>query len=451
MTRTPKSNSLELVWPGKYHADGTVREPQYLAESFQTVEHYVGTVTGTENLLYWGDNLAVMASLQEELPGGIDLIYLDPPFATGDTFAMTIAMGEQGIRPKGAPTWKEAHAYQDKWESGSFCRMMMERLQLIHTLLAPTGSLFLHCDHRTDWALRAILEEVFGPGRVNNQIVWHYTGGGRSKRRFSRKHDTIFWATKSDKWTFHIDEIRVPYKPTSGYAKGGIVSASGKRYMPHPDGTPVDDVWDIPIVNPMSHERVDYPTQKPEQLLDRIIRVASNPGDLVADFFCGSGTTLAVAEKLGRRWLGCDQGHWAIHTARKRIASLSPRLPFSLLQTEHDVASRRQQESVGFLRVSLVEEGSTVQVQLDGIQWSKDFAIPDSVADVMTHWSDLLDSWAVDAHYDGHLFQPQWFAHRSRRQRHLPLLSEPLSTNGSGVLCIQTVDIFGHRLQQILS
>jgi len=170
------------------------------------------------------------------------------------------------------------------------------------------------------------MDETFGPERYLNEIIWHYTGGGRSTNYFSKKHDHVLWYAKGKSWTFNIDAIRVPYKETSGYAKGGIISASGKKYEPNPLGTPVDDVWDIPIINPLADERIGYPTQKPEILIERIIKASSDEGDLVADFFCGSGTLAAVAEKLGRKWICSDLGKFAIHTTRKRMIGVQRQL-----------------------------------------------------------------------------------------------------------------------------
>ncbi len=157
-----------------------------------------------------------------------------------------------------------------------------------------------------------------GGGGLLNEVVWHYTGGGRSKTYFSRKHDVLFWYRKTKEHVFNIDSMRVPYKETSGYAKSGITSKSGKQYLPHPDGTPVDDVWDIPIINPMSKERMGYPTQKPLLLLERIIKASSNPDDIVLDPFCGCGTTVEAAKILDRQFVGIDISSFAIDLVRDK-------------------------------------------------------------------------------------------------------------------------------------
>ncbi len=274
------------------------------------------------NLLMHCDNSLALNFLLEEnmarhlkAQGGIKLIYADPPFMVGADFYMR---GREGGDAPAAP------AYSDTWEDGegAFLQMMYERVILMREALADNGSIFLHCDWRTNASLRLILDEVFGRERFCNEIIWHYTGGGRSSSVFSRKHDTIFWYSKGRDKVFNIDEIRMPYKKTSGYAKGGIKSAQGKHYLPNPLGTPADDTWDIPIINPLARERTGYPTQKPERLLGRIIKACSNEGDIVADFFCGSGTTLAVAQKMGRRWIGADSSPAAIAATIKRLSSI---------------------------------------------------------------------------------------------------------------------------------
>jgi DNA modification methylase len=238
-------------------------------------------------------------------PGIFRLIYLDPPFLTGRE-----QIGS-----------KEGLAYDDRWAGNldSYLPWLQKRLQAIFPLLCSDGSLVLHLDWRTTHHARVLLDDLFGREGFINEIIWHYTGGGRSKRRFSCKHDTLLWYSRGQKPVFNIDAVRQPYKPTSGYARSGIVAASGRKYLPDPRGTPVDDVWDIPIINPMALERTGYPTQKPLALLQRLISALTNPGDLVGDLCCGSGTTLVSAQQLGRNWLGCDISEAATECARQRL------------------------------------------------------------------------------------------------------------------------------------
>ncbi len=259
--------------------------------------------------LYCGNNLSWLASAKE-LQAPFNLIYLDPPFCSQANYTQTFNIDGTSHRQP---------AFGDIFSVDEYLQFIYERLLLLKDVLADTGSLFLHCDHQQSHHIRAILDEVFGASQFRNEIIWHYTGGGRAKRYFSRKHDSIFWYTKNRQWTFNPDPIRVPYKASSGYAKGGITSKTGKKYLPNPKGTIPDDTWNIPILNPLAKERTGYPTQKPQALLDRIILACSNPGDRVLDPFMGSGTTGISALQHGRRFVGIDQNWNSVHTMRHRL------------------------------------------------------------------------------------------------------------------------------------
>ncbi len=263
-------------------------------------------------LLVQGDNLDLMAALP---PNTIDLVYADPPFFTGRRRETPRGRGRSADARRPCPC-----GFDDCWSSrADYLAFMRARLEAIHRLLAPHGSAVVHLDHHAVFDVKPEMDRIFGRMRFINEIIWHYTGGGRSKRRFSRKHDTLLWYAKGESWTFNIDAVRVPYNPTSGYARGGIVGRTGKVYRPHPDGTPVDDVWDIPMINPLSKERCGFPTQKPERLMERIVTAMTLPGDLILDPFSGSGTTAVAAHRHGRRWVACDLSPDAIAVARDRL------------------------------------------------------------------------------------------------------------------------------------
>ena len=252
------------------------------------------------------DNLELLKELPSE---SVDLVYIDPPFFTQRNFKN-----------------KEGVGFEDKWDCKyHYIQWMQERVIEIERILKDTGSIFLHCDWRTSHHMRFMLEEVFGEKNFVNEVIWHYTGGGRSKKYFSRKHDSLFWYSKiKGNQTFNIDAIRVPYSKTSSFANSeGVRSKAGKLYRPNPLGTPVDSVWGIPFINNMAKERLGYPTQKPEALLERIIKACSNEGDIIADFFCGSGTTLAVAKKLGRNYIGCDSNPGAVRITKERLYGIA--------------------------------------------------------------------------------------------------------------------------------
>jgi len=295
-----------------------------------------------KNTLYYGDCLEVMENFDDH---SVDLIYLDPPFNSKADYNILFGTQKNGGEDDDiaqltafTDTWEwdekadrrvrliksaiahPAHraicAFSEIYPDGSgmlsYLSYMAERIAAMHRLLKDAGTIYLHCDPNASHYLKLILDEVFGKNNFRNEVIWHYTGGGRSKTYFSRKHDVIFVYGKTDARTFNLDAIRMPYKKTSGYAKGGITSKSGKHYAPNPKGTPVDDVWDLPIINPMSSERLGYPTQKPLTLLKRIIAASSNEGDLVLDPFCGCGTTIQAAHELKRDWIGIDISTYAI-------------------------------------------------------------------------------------------------------------------------------------------
>ncbi len=316
-----------LNWKGKRPFRSTQYYPAQLKET------YGEEVDDWRNKIYWGDNLQVMSHLLKTYSGKINLIYIDPPFASKADYKKRIEL--KGKEVENDRTAFEEKQYTDIWTNDEYLQFMYERLILIRSLLADNGSIYLHCDPTMSHYLKLLMDEVFGVDHFLNEIIWHYTGGGRSKTYFSRKHDVILWYARSvDKYCFNIDDVRVPYKATSGYARGGIVSQSGKRYKPHPKGTPVDDVWDVPIINPMSGERLDYPTQKPLVLLERIIKASSNPGDLIFDCFMGSGTTQTIAMKLGRRFIGADINLGAMEITTKRLLNVEAEINSKERDTE---------------------------------------------------------------------------------------------------------------------
>lgn len=302
-----------------------------------------------KNTLYYGDCLDVMQNWQSE---SVDLIYLDPPFNSKANY--NIIFGKDKAKQQ-KPDLAQMLAFTDIWEwdtkadqrvreiikaesnparnaingfwhlfnkegNGmlSYLSYMAIRLVEMKRLLKPTGSIYLHCDPTASHYLKIIMDSVLGERNFRNEIVWHYTGGGRSKRYFSRKHDVVLiYAKDKNVNLFNLDAIRIPYKETSGFAKSGVVAKSGKHYQPNPKGTPVDDVWNIPIINPMSDERLGYPTQKPLALLDRIIKASSNEGNIVLDPFCGCGTTIESAQNLKRNFVGIDISAYAIEVIRR--------------------------------------------------------------------------------------------------------------------------------------
>lgn len=320
---------LELRWPGKYDEDGRrrpvprpgavlVRRAAYRADPT-----HGETDDGWRNRLVEGDNLLALDALVREHAGTVDLVYIDPPFATGGRFDVVTPVGPGAQRQLRRP------AYTDAWPGGTagLVAMLDPRLRLVHELLAPHGSLYVHVDPTVGHAVKLLLDEVFGPACFQREIVWRigWVSGFKTRaRNWIRNHDLVFFYVK-DPRRFTFNKHHVPHPP--GYLRRDGSPPRGR-------GVPLDDVWnageaelslrgreslDSIQIKSFSTEKTGYATQKNESLLRRIVEASSNPGDLVADVFCGSGTTLAVAQALGRRWIGCDAGRAAIHITTGRL------------------------------------------------------------------------------------------------------------------------------------
>lgn len=261
------------------------------------------------------DNLALLAALPD---GVVDLVYADPPFATGSPRRLqSIRLGSGDRERPGFRGARERYevtsdlSYDDGLPLAEHLAALRERVRELHRVLAPDGSLYLHVDWRTVHHGRLMLDEVFGPERFLNEIVWAYDYGGRAPDRWPRKHDTILWYAKGEAWTFEREAIaRVPYM-----APGLVGPEKAAR------GKVPTDVWWMTIVPPGSKERTGYPTQKPVRLLERIVAASSRPGDLVLDPYAGSGTTGVAAARLGRRWLLADRNPAAVEIATRRLAA----------------------------------------------------------------------------------------------------------------------------------
>lgn len=341
----------ELVWEGKYDEFGNRREVNVanIAMPLQRIEtidepRQRASVQKSlfddakshrddfRNRLIWGDNKLVMASLLSEFKNSIDLIYIDPPFDVGSDFTMSVPIGDEKEKLEKDQSTLEMVAYRDTWGRGtdSYLSMMYERFVLIKELLSSTGSVFVHTDWHVGHLIQSLLEDVFGKKRFLNQIVWWYvnklpTGG----QLFDRQHDVILWFRSGEKHKFNEIRVESEYKGTQLQTKkvGGvrvpvIDPETGKQVRVMSSDKPCGDVWRMNMIHAQSVERVEYATQKPEELIERIIACSTEQGDLVADFFCGSGTTLAAAEKMGRRWIGADLGRFAVHTTRKRLIDI---------------------------------------------------------------------------------------------------------------------------------
>ena len=340
-----ESNQVELLWNEKNdYVTNTVLPFQYIehideprkeVEKENVLFDVSGRqVSGWTNKLIWGDNKLILSSLlrgpmREEIEknGGIKLIYIDPPFDVGSDFNTKIKVGENEEVEKQASGLEEK-AYRDTWGKGadSFISMIYERLKLMKDLLAEDGSIYVHCDWRVNSYIRLIMDEIFGKDNFRNEIVWYYPDTpGRSNKYFAKKHDMIISYSLSNQFIFNSKTIRIDILETSKKRYKTPRRLGGREYIGGESseiGKIPEDVWQLSVVKGNSIEKVGYPTQKPEKLLERIIKASSNEGDIVCDFFCGSGTTPAVAEKLGRKWIASDLGKFGVHTTRKRMIEI---------------------------------------------------------------------------------------------------------------------------------
>ena len=339
----------ELRWTGKRPYNSTQYYPAQLKES------YGDEVNGWINKIFWGDNLQVMSHMLKDYRGKIDLIYIDPPFDSKADYKKQIEIRGIGKAESDSTSFEEKQ-YGDIWTNDEYIQFMYERLILMRELLSDTGTIYLHCDWHKSHHLRIIMDEVFGNENFLNEVVWAYgTYIGQTKKNFPRKHDTLFIYTKTNQHTFNMlrdDDLDsdANYKRWKKYFNSknqvcgdnypredskfsGYVKRFEKEHGRSPEtsndvileigGKVIDDVWYIQSVNPFATERIGYPTQKPEELLERIILASSNPGDIVFDCFMGSGTTQATAMKLGRRFIGADINLGAIQITTKRLIEVA--------------------------------------------------------------------------------------------------------------------------------
>jgi len=606
----------ELVWPGKYNEDGTLKEVPRVSLPFQVIETVndsratreakKGGVqqtlfdvwegkegdtfeAGWRNKLIWGDNLLVMGSLLEKFAGKIDLIYIDPPFATGADFSFTAPIGEAGEEVHKEQSIIEEKAYRDTWGRGleSYLQMMYERLVLMRELLAEDGSIWVHLDDHVGHYVKVLLDEVFGGDTFINEIIWYYPDNFQGNvNRYADNHNLVLVYGKTP--GVKLERVKIPLeRPVRRDRRvwdkqsGKVVAARDEKgniiYKTFTEKY-ADNVWTIgqsSVSKEHAAEFLGYPTQKPEELIRRVIVSASNEGDLVADFFCGSGTTLAVAEKLGRRWIGCDLGRWAIHVTRKRLLSIPNCKPFEVLnlgkyerqywqgvtfgdKKDKSLTEQKLYEYLAFILklygaqpvagmahlhgkkgkamvhigavdapVTIAEIDAAVdecarqkqgELHVLGWEWEmglydlmveaakkkgvkllllqiprevmeqqaaakgdvrffelayleaeikqpkkltaqvalKDFVIPNTelipedVRSKVKKWSDYIDYWAVDWDFRNDTFMQGWVAYRTRKERKLPLVSDPHTYEKPGKyrILVKVIDIFGNDTSQ---
>jgi len=378
------------------------------------------------NQVILGDNLAVMSALLQEYEGQINLIYADPPFFTNRHYPARIGREEDSRKPD---EWQLADGYKDHWANlEAYLDMLYPRLDLMHRLLYPTGTLYLHLDWRANSYARLLLDEIFGADHLLNEIIWTYHGPSPIRSAFNRKHDTILSYTKSADYTFNVNDVRTPYNPSTVKTFASSPKAGFGKVPDLKRGKVPEDWWYFPVIARLHNERTGYPTQKPEALLERIILASSNPGDIVADFFCGSGTTPLVANRLGRDSIASDISWRAIHTTRSRLVENS-QVPFLVLL----------EKSVQIPSFPISSNRYTEMVQINGNHVTLDSSLTKD-----------LDYWEVDPNWSGGIFRSSNQATRPRRNGSTPNELALPAGGQKGKVSIRFVNIQGEQSQHVI-
>lgn len=357
----------ELRWTGKRPYTATQYFPAQLRESYGEEQG------GWLNKIFWGDNLQVMSHLLRDFRGQIDLIYIDPPFDSKADYKKKIEVRGIGKAESDSSSFEEKQ-YGDIWTNDEYLQFMYERLLVMRELLSDRGSIYVHVDHHKAHHIRLLMDEVFGVSHFQNDIIWRYSGWNRKNNTyFNRRHDTILYYSKTD--APYFEPFTLEWESPEAYAKARkqkilIDEETGKKYVlsdagggkrvkrfleeAMKDGRPIDDVWIMDKINNSDKEGLDYPTQKPERLLERIIISSCPPEGIVFDCFMGSGTTQAVAMKLGRRFIGADINLGAIQTTTKRLLSVAA----SLQSEEVEKRSTVRYDQISRPPLSMVAEES---------------------------------------------------------------------------------------------
>ena len=483
---------VKLNWKNKETLNISRSEGHQNLEDFLEVEafylpyllEYENSNESWKNMLILGDNKVVLSNLIKTHKEKVKLIYIDPPFATGTDFNYKIFIGEN----------KDTHnaiAYTDIWKEGleSYLNFMYERFIVMKELLSNEGSIYVHLDWHISHYIKVIMDEIFGVENFRNEIIWAYPAASAQTRSFFiRSFDSILYYTKSDIYTFNDDpniymefSDRVKFalkrdEKGTYYYRGG--SHDGKKLSQKvyvtKGGIFPRDVWtDIPYIRANTPEYQGFSTQKPERLLKRIILASSNENDLIADFFCGSGTTIAVAEKLKRRWIGSDIAPHSIHMIRKRLLDLSSSndilnwnvkfdkttRPFEILkinkagvgcQIPQNFISKEVKDSNSFankelasFNVDLKIKKNEVFIELNHyLNPNLDLLIK-NIKDKLSNWQDWIDFWAVDFKSKGKTFKNMWCSYRTPKKRDITLASNSFIYKKPGryQISVKVVDI----------
>jgi len=445
-------SGVRLVWDGKEHEIierpleyGNRVEVVYPHPLFQSnnlfgerLDNPPQLEPSSLNRMYQGDNLTVLnLLLQQGFAGKIDLIYIDPPYLSNSNYNSRIS-----IEHLGQKYFIERLAFKDRDEDlVSYLQQIYKRLKLMKMLLSEQGSIFVHLDWHSSHYVKILLDEIFSSDNFINEIIWCYGGGSRTRRHFHRKHDQILWYGKGKDYTFNPQ-----YRPyTEGTLQRGLTRVKGKKYKLHKDGALLQDWWvDInKILSPTAQENLKFPTQKPLALLKRIIAAASNPGDLVADFYAGSGTTAEACEEMNRSWISCDSSKLAIQSSRYRLLRKKAR-PFQITELIDDGSEGQKQGELELIVPEVCSyDEKQAMVKLGISRYDSPFS-PFKNRNFVSY----LDFWELDWNYNGH-FSSRLHVIRKKPDYNLPLplqLSVLLPKQEEYSMAIKSYDIFGNSI-----
>lgn len=396
--------------------------------------------------LIQGNNLDVLRILQDEgYEGKIDLIYIDPPYLSESKYSSRIKVGD-----KDNYQIFERLVFKDEGEESleSYLDELYLCLQLMKQLLSARGSIFVHLDWHVSHYVRVILDEIFGSQNFINEIVWCYGGGSGTRKHFHRKHDLIFWYSRSDDYIFN-PQYR-PYSPKT--IERGLTRIKGDKYNLNSEGALMQDWWtDInKILSPTAYENLKFPTQKPLALLKRIIATASSPDSLVADFFSGSGTIAAACEEMERQWIICDNSPIAANTTIQRLVKMQAR-PFIF-----DVVNREYSEPgiLHNLDATIVTRLHSEQYRRVDIEITSYSTVNQEIFEPDISFRSLIEFWEIDPDYQekGFCSQVQVVREKVQWDDSLPVVATILIPyQESGSIAIKIYDIFGDSCTRIFT
>ena len=398
-----------------------------------------------DNIMYYGDNIRLLKSLaeREENRGKLKLIYIDPPFFSEARYDAVIRVSGSNIRHP---------AYDDKWQQGlyGYLRQLTARLILMRELLADDGLIWLHLDWHVVHYARIIMDELFGEKNFVNEIIWTYKSGGSGRRRFARKHDNILVYSKTKHYTFNVLKEKSYNRQFKPYRFKGV-----KEYRDELGWytmVNMKDVWHIDMVGRTSAERTGYATQKPEQLLERIVECCTEPGDLCADFFCGSGTLPAVAARMGRSFIACDRGRLAVESTIGRLCAQGAGFRVYAEEPEHRTEGIRKSRFEAEVHMSMEgfpgSDKSLVTIRLGSV---REHRLPPGMEEksrtvirkaVRNSPLDLIEAWSVDFDYDGRVHRPS--AVFVRNKKGLEDVCQQIVGPDCRRICVKIADVMGN-------